>query len=224
MIHKEELNNIFGGPGTINKLLEHVKKGIIKQNHVETLADGMGNGVRPVFDQCISDKDPIEVAVGKMMDEYFEGFFYRFKENPFEGQKSFKHLLEESSLTAFSVNEITKEFVQEDKMNKAEATPIEYEEGSLERKEGKCEQNVGESARKMKKPSEDDGLGNEFLLTTDITGNGRKKVLIIGKTGVGKSSLCNVIGGRAHDDQLFPVSAKSKSCTQQTKERVQNIL
>ena len=60
--------------------------------------------------------------------------------------------------------------------------------------------------------------------TINFSGNGRKKVLIIGQTGVGKSSLCNVFAGKAHDDEMFPVCAGSKSCTQYTKEIFQNII
>ena len=50
----------------------------------------------------------------------------------------------------------------------------------------------------------------------DIIGNGRQKVMIIGKTGTGKSTLCNVISGLPHDANVFPVSAKAVSCTQET--------
>merc|ERR1719342_510003 len=52
---------------------------------------------------------------------------------------------------------------------------------------------------------------------TKVKGNGRKKVLILGKTGTGKSALCNVIAGKLHDANLFPVSADPSSCTQETK-------
>merc|ERR1712010_161020 len=38
----------------------------------------------------------------------------------------------------------------------------------------------------------------------------------IGKTGTGKSSLCNVLVGADHDAALFPVSAEAMSCTQRT--------
>ena len=55
------------------------------------------------------------------------------------------------------------------------------------------------------------------IVTDDIKGNGRKKMLIIGKTGTGKSSLCNVIAGYPHDAEIFPVSAAAVSCTQSTK-------
>ena len=53
--------------------------------------------------------------------------------------------------------------------------------------------------------------------TNGIRGNGRKKLLVIGKTGTGKSSLCNVIASLEHDAYIFPVSANSESCTQETK-------
>ena len=50
----------------------------------------------------------------------------------------------------------------------------------------------------------------------DIIGNGRQKVLILGKTGTGKSSLCNVISGLPYNANVFPVSAMAASCTQET--------
>ena len=50
-------------------------------------------------------------------------------------------------------------------------------------------------------------------LVEDINGNTFKKVLIVGKTGTGKSSLCNVVAGKAHDADLFPVSAEAQGCT-----------
>jgi len=40
--------------------------------------------------------------------------------------------------------------------------------------------------------------------------------LVIGKTGTGKSSLCNVLCGLGHNAKVFPVSAKANSCTQRT--------
>ena len=55
------------------------------------------------------------------------------------------------------------------------------------------------------------------VITDDIRENGRKKILIIGKTGTGKSSLCNVIAGHPHNAEIFPVSGAASSCTQSTK-------
>merc|ERR1712037_439765 len=52
--------------------------------------------------------------------------------------------------------------------------------------------------------------------TNTLVDNGRKKILVIGKTGTGKSSLCNVLVGADHDADLFPVSAEAMSCTQRT--------
>merc|ERR1712051_799031 len=52
--------------------------------------------------------------------------------------------------------------------------------------------------------------------TNTLVDNGRKKILVIGKTGTGKSSLCNVLCGADHDADLFPVSAEAMSCTQGT--------
>ena len=51
----------------------------------------------------------------------------------------------------------------------------------------------------------------------DIRGNGRKKLLVIGKTGTGKSTLCNIITGHEHDAEIFQVSSDVESCTQSTK-------
>lgn len=57
---------------------------------------------------------------------------------------------------------------------------------------------------------------NGVKVTDDINGNGRKKMLLIGKTGAGKSSLCNVFTGHPHDAEIFAVSADAVSCTQAT--------
>merc|ERR1711934_754775 len=65
-------------------------------------------------------------------------------------------------------------------------------------------------------------MGSHLLLdmsnipTEDLVDNGRKKILVIGKTGTGKSSLCNVLCGADHDADVFPVSAEAMSCTQRT--------
>ena len=52
--------------------------------------------------------------------------------------------------------------------------------------------------------------------TDNLVSNGRRKILVIGKTGTGKSSLCNVLVGADHDSEAFPVSAEAMSCTQGT--------
>ena len=45
---------------------------------------------------------------------------------------------------------------------------------------------------------------------------GLKNVVVIGSTGTGKSSLCNILAGKSHDDDVFPVSAEMASCTNKT--------
>ena len=56
-----------------------------------------------------------------------------------------------------------------------------------------------------------------MVVKEDICGNGSKKLLIIGKTGTGKSSLCNVLTGNPFNSDIFPVSSEADSCTQKTK-------
>ena len=42
-------------------------------------------------------------------------------------------------------------------------------------------------------------------------------LVVIGATGTGKSTLCNILAGRKHDDDsLFPVSGDMSSCTNKT--------
>ena len=50
-------------------------------------------------------------------------------------------------------------------------------------------------------------------LVDNVSANGLKKLLIIGRTGVGTSSLCNAIAGRPPNNGCFPVSEKPESCT-----------
>jgi len=44
-----------------------------------------------------------------------------------------------------------------------------------------------------------------------------KSLVVIGSTGTGKSSICNVLAGRKHDDKdYFPASGAMESCTNKT--------
>ncbi|XP_075254518.1 uncharacterized protein LOC142345937 [Convolutriloba macropyga] len=61
-----------------------------------------------------------------------------------------------------------------------------------------------------------------FELVDNVRGNGRKKLLVIGKTGTGKSTLCNVIAGLYPNSDCFPVSGAAESCTKTT--QLGNIL
>ena len=53
-------------------------------------------------------------------------------------------------------------------------------------------------------------------VTNDIR-NDLLKLLIVGITGAGKSSILNVLSGHAADANIFPVSSAAESCTQKTK-------
>ena len=53
-------------------------------------------------------------------------------------------------------------------------------------------------------------------IVQNVRKNGRMKLLVIGKTGAGKSSLCNVIAGEESDHEIFPVSAGAEGCTNVT--------
>ena len=53
-------------------------------------------------------------------------------------------------------------------------------------------------------------------IVQNVRKNGRMKLLVIGKTGTGKSSLCNVIAGEESGHDIFPVSAAAEACTNVT--------
>ena len=42
-----------------------------------------------------------------------------------------------------------------------------------------------------------------------------RTIVILGETGTGKSSLCNVLAGKGPNSDLFPVSDGTTSCTQE---------
>jgi len=76
---------------------------------------------------------------------------------------------------------------------------------------------VGQSLLRLSHlPLDMANLPTGVVPTDYLVGNGRQKILVIGKTGTGKSSLCNVLCGAAHDAEVFPVSAEAMSCTQST--------
>jgi len=70
--------------------------------------------------------------------------------------------------------------------------------------------------RKEMRECEDDTDMTSNPIQNCIRENGRKKLLVIGKTGTGKSSLCNVLTGNLPNAKLFPVSSKASTCTQET--------
>lgn len=51
----------------------------------------------------------------------------------------------------------------------------------------------------------------------DVRGNGRKKVLVIGITGAGKSSLCNALTGNEFSNGDFAIGHDPNACTRETK-------
>ena len=59
--------------------------------------------------------------------------------------------------------------------------------------------------------------GNERVsIVKNLVYNERRKILIVGKTGTGKSSLCNILAGLDFNNPMFTVSADAQSCTEHT--------
>ena len=79
-------------------------------------------------------------------------------------------------------------------------------------------QHVGQSPPGETRGQEGEGsLDKEgVIITKDLKDSPFKTFLIIGKTGTGKSSLCNRIVGHNYDSNIFPVSGGATSCTQST--------
>ena len=67
--------------------------------------------------------------------------------------------------------------------------------------------------------SENDDFGEkkkEYYIVESLKDIPVKTLLIIGKTGTGKSALRNRISGQKFDSDIFPVSGEATSCTQST--------
>ena len=59
-------------------------------------------------------------------------------------------------------------------------------------------------------------MNKERKVSLNVIENGLKKTLVFGKTGTGKSSLCNVLCGKPFNDKFFKSSEGARSCTQKT--------
>ena len=59
-------------------------------------------------------------------------------------------------------------------------------------------------------------MSKERKVSLDVNENGLKKTLVFGKTGTGKSSLCNILSGKPFNDEFFKSSDGARSCTQRT--------
>jgi len=89
------------------------------------------------------------------------------------------------------------------------------EESFTARAVAQRKEEVLEAVAEQLKERKDRKVGS-CCIQNSIRGNGRKKLLVIGKTGTGKSSLCNVLTGNLPNAKAFPVSSKATTCTQET--------
>ena len=65
-------------------------------------------------------------------------------------------------------------------------------------------------------PTETSDPRRNYFVVSSLKDVPVKTLLIIGKTGTGKSALCNRISGQKFDSDIFPVSGEATSCTQNT--------
>ena len=66
-------------------------------------------------------------------------------------------------------------------------------------------------------------MKEDVLITSNLKGQELNTLLIIGKTGTGKSSLCNRIAGHNLNKEIFEVSAGTSGCTQKTRFGIANF-
>ena len=100
---------------------------------------------------------------------------------------------------------VPNDIIGEIKRNFDQHVPQTVQNSSQERPAGQQE---GGSSATLEKEG--------VIITQDLKDLPFKTFLIIGKTGTGKSSLCNRIVGHNYDSNIFPVSGGATSCTQST--------
>ena len=171
--------------------------------------------------------DDDSIVVLDVNSEKEDSFLLLNEETEVELEKLIK--ITEISMTSKAIHtaDINDEIqgIEEDKeimnLNISEDTNIDSIEQQLMKHETEINKNqkdmaaavADQLAERRKKP---DKSSTTCLLQDSVRGNTRKKLLVIGKTGTGKSSLCNVLTGNLPNAKIFPVSAKANTCTQQT--------